>query len=155
VTQPHLGGTCSDSNKAGAEPWRRLRSKMGTPWSVERILSRRRRSRHGRRRGAPLLGSLVTSAEAKADAILEVSRNQADQAAADLARAKEEQAAELDRERDTTLAELSDEKTALEAQIATLRQMEGHHRSQLRHHLTEQLSLLDAPRPEPPAVFPR
>jgi vacuolar-type H+-ATPase subunit H len=97
--------------------------------------------------------SLVTDAQARADAILEASRNEADQVAAELARTKEEQAAELDRERVTALAGLSDEKAALEAQIATLRQMDSDHRSQMRHHLTEQLSLLDATLPEPPAVF--
>jgi cell division septum initiation protein DivIVA len=98
-------------------------------------------------------GSLVTDARARADAILEASRNEADQVAAELASTKEEQAAELDRERATALAELNDERAALEAEIATLRQMESHHRSQMRHHLTEQLSMLDATLPEPPAVF--
>jgi cell division septum initiation protein DivIVA len=97
--------------------------------------------------------SLVTVAQARADAILEASRNEADQVAAELARTKEEQAAELDRERATALAGLSDEKAALEAQIATLRQVESDHRSQMRHHITEQLSALDATLPEQPAVF--
>jgi cell division septum initiation protein DivIVA len=97
--------------------------------------------------------SLVNVAQARADAILEASRNEADQVAAELARTKEEQAAELDRERATALAGLSDEKAALEAQIATLRQTESDHRSQIPHHLTEQHSVLDAILPEPPAVF--
>jgi cell division septum initiation protein DivIVA len=97
--------------------------------------------------------SLVTVAQARADAILEASRHEADQVAAELARTKEEQAAELDRERATALAGFSDVKAALEAQIATLRQMESDHRSQMRHHLTEQLSLLDATQLEPPAVL--
>lgn len=97
--------------------------------------------------------SLVTVAQTRAGAILEDSRTEADQVAAELARTKEEQAAELDRERATARAELGEEKAALEAQIATLRDMERHHRSQMRQHLTEQLSMLDATLPEPPADF--
>lgn len=98
--------------------------------------------------------SLVTAAQARADGILQATRNEANQLAAELARTREEQAAELERERATTLAELRDEKAALETQIATLRQTESHHRSQLRRYLTEQLSTLDATLPEPPAVNP-
>ena len=98
--------------------------------------------------------SLVTVAQARADAILEASRNEAGQVAAELARTKEEQAAELDRERATALAELADEKAALEAQIATLRQMESDHRSQMRHHLTEQLSCSMQPCPRRPLSSP-
>jgi len=97
--------------------------------------------------------SLVTVAQGSADAIQEASRIEANQVAAELARTKEEQVAELDRERATALAELSEEKAALEAHIATLRQMEGDHRSQMRHHLTEQLSMLDATLPQPSAGF--
>lgn len=97
--------------------------------------------------------SLVTVAQARADAILEATRKEADQVAAELARTKDEQAAELARDRATAVAELGDEKAALEAQIAALRQMESHHRSQMRQHLTEQLSMLDATPPEPPADF--
>jgi cell division septum initiation protein DivIVA len=96
--------------------------------------------------------SLVTLAQARADELGETSRNEAHQAAAELARTKAEQATALDSERATALAGLADEKAALEAQIATLRQMESDHRSQMRHHLTEQLSLLDTNLPEPPAV---
>jgi F0F1-type ATP synthase membrane subunit b/b' len=98
--------------------------------------------------------SLVTGAQAEAGAILEASRNEAIQVAAECARTKEEQAAELDRERVTALAELRDEKSALEAQIAKLRQVESDHRSLMRRHLTEQLSMLDATLPDPPATSP-
>lgn len=92
--------------------------------------------------------SLVSTAQAKADAILEDSRNDANRVAAELARTKQEQATALDRERATALAELADEKASLEAQIVTLRDMDGQHRSQMRHLLTEQLSKLDAPLPD-------
>lgn len=95
--------------------------------------------------------SLVTTAQAKADAILAASSADAREIAAKLVRSKDEQTAELDRERVTALAGLADEKAALEAQIATLRQVQTDHRTQLRAHLTEQLSLLDATVPEPPA----
>ncbi len=95
--------------------------------------------------------SVVTTAQARADAIVEASRDEADQVAAELARSKEEQAAELNRERVTAMTALSEEKAAIEAQIAMLHQMESDHRSQMRHHFTEQLALLDAPLPEPPA----
>lgn len=88
--------------------------------------------------------SLVSAAQAKADAILEASRNEADRVAAELASRETEQAATLDRERVTALAALSDEKANLETQIATLREMDRRHRSQMRHLLTEQLSVLDA-----------
>ena len=94
--------------------------------------------------------SLVTTARATADAILETSRTEALQVAAQLARSRAEQVAELDRERATALAGLADEKAALEARIATLRRMQSDHRSQIRDHLTEQLSLLDTAIPEPP-----
>lgn len=97
--------------------------------------------------------SLVTVAQAKADAILEASRNEADQVAVELARTREEQAAELDRDRTTALAELSDEKAALEAQVATLHQIVSQHRGQMRRHLNEQLSMLDATRPATPEDF--
>jgi cell division septum initiation protein DivIVA len=96
--------------------------------------------------------SLVTSARAEADAILAASRMEANQVAAELARNKREQSAELDRERATALAGLADEKADLEAQIATLGQLQSDHRSQMRHHLTEQLSLLEATVPEPPTA---
>ena len=66
-------------------------------------------------------------------------------------RDKKEQAAELARERVAALTGLADEKAALEASIARLRQVQSDHRSQMRQHLTEQLSLLDAALPEPPA----
>lgn len=94
--------------------------------------------------------SLVSAAQAKADSILEASRNEANRVAAELARTKEEQASALDRERATALAELAEEKASLEAQIVALRDMDGQHRSRMRHLLTEQLSKLDAPPPEPP-----
>jgi cell division septum initiation protein DivIVA len=60
--------------------------------------------------------------------------------------------ATLERERATALAGLADEKAALEAQIASLRQLQSNHRSQMQQHLTKQLSLLDAVMPEPPAT---
>lgn len=97
--------------------------------------------------------SLVTVAQARADAILEASRNEASQVAAELARTKEEQAAELDHARAAALAQLGDEKAALEAQIATLRQLESDRRRQMRHHLSEQLAILDSTLPEPPDGF--
>ena len=92
--------------------------------------------------------ALVTTARATADAILEASRIEAHQVAAKLACVKAEQTAEVDRERATALAGLADEKAALEARIATLRQMQRDHRRQMRDHLTEQLSMLDATMPE-------
>lgn len=95
--------------------------------------------------------SLVSAAQARADAILEASRNDANRVAAELARTKEEQVAALDRERAAALAQLADEKASLEAQIVTLREMDGQHRSQMRQLLNDQLSMLDAPLPEPPA----
>lgn len=93
--------------------------------------------------------SLVTTARARADVILQTGRNEAEQVAAELARTKAEQTAELDRERARALAGLAEGKAALEEQVAALRQMESDHRSQLRLHLTEQLSMLDATEPEP------
>jgi cell division septum initiation protein DivIVA len=95
--------------------------------------------------------SLITTAQTKADAILDASHADAREIAATLARSKEEQTVELERERVTALAGLADEKAALEAQIATLRQLQSDHRSQMRDHLTNQLSQLDAAVPEPPA----
>lgn len=96
--------------------------------------------------------SLVSTAQAEADAILEASRTEANQAAAELARTKVEQTAELDLERVMTLSGLADEKAALEAQIATLRQLQSDHRTQLHDHLTEQLSLLEAAVPDLPTA---
>jgi cell division septum initiation protein DivIVA len=96
--------------------------------------------------------SLVATARAEADVVLETSREESRQAAAALARTKADQIAELDRERDTALTGISAEKVALEAQVATLRQLQSDHRSLMRQHLTEQLSLLDAAVPEPPAA---
>ncbi len=87
--------------------------------------------------------SLVTRAQATAEEIVGTSRDEADRAAAELARRREEQAADLDRERATTLSGLADEKANLESQIATLRQLASEHRDQMRHHLPEQLTLLD------------
>jgi cell division septum initiation protein DivIVA len=97
--------------------------------------------------------SLVTAARASADAILESSRTEARRGAAELARSKEQQTAELDRERATALAGLAEEKAALEARNATLRQMQSDHRRQMRDHLTDQLSLLDATVPEAPTAI--
>jgi cell division septum initiation protein DivIVA len=96
--------------------------------------------------------SLVTTARASADAILEAGRNEAQQTAAQLSRTRHEQTAELDRERATRLAGLAEETAALEGRIATLRQLESHHRSEMRRNLTEQLALLDATMLEPPAA---
>lgn len=95
--------------------------------------------------------ALVSAAQARADAILEASRNEANQVAAERARTKKEQAAALDRERATALAQLADEKASLEAQIVRLREMGCQHRRQMQQLLTDQLSMLDAPLPEPPA----
>lgn len=96
--------------------------------------------------------SMVTAARASADAILETSRAEAHRVAAELARSKEQQTAELNRERATALAGLADERAALEARNATLRQMQRDHRRQIRDHLAQQLSLLDATVPEAPAA---
>ena len=96
--------------------------------------------------------SLVSTAQARADEILGASRNEADRVTAELERARAEQTADLDRERTSALTGLAEEKAALEEQIATLRAMEGDYREQMRHRLTEQLSLLDATLPEPPAA---
>jgi cell division septum initiation protein DivIVA len=85
--------------------------------------------------------SLVTTAQAKADAIVQAGRDEADQVAA-----------QLNRDRATAMTHLAEEKAAVEARIAVLRQMESDHFNQMRHHLTEQLSLLDATLPEPPAA---
>ncbi len=75
---------------------------------------------------------IVAVAQAHAEAILEASRQEAHEAAA-----------ELDRRRTTTLAGLAEEKAELESQITTLRSLHDDHRSQLRRHLTQQLELLD------------
>jgi len=96
--------------------------------------------------------SLVSAAQAEAGEILATSRDEARQAEAELSRRRHEQTAELDRERATALAGLADEKAALEAKIATLRQLESDHRSEMHRHLTEQLALLDATMPDPPAA---
>jgi hypothetical protein len=96
---------------------------------------------------------LVATAQAEADAIAEATRTEAEKAAAELTRNKQQQAAQLEEERTTALAELADQKAALEAQIATLRQLQTDHRTQLRDHLREQLSLLDAAVPELPTAF--
>ena len=95
--------------------------------------------------------ALVSAARDRAEALSEAGRHEADQLAAELARAREEQATELDRARATALAGLGEEQAHLEARIATLRDTENHYRSELRDHLTRQLSLLDATRPDPPA----
>jgi cell division septum initiation protein DivIVA len=96
--------------------------------------------------------SLVTTAQARADEVLAASRNEADQVAAELARTKAEQAADLDRERARALAGLAEEKAALEAEISRLSEAESDYRNQMRQRLTEQLSMLDRNRPEPPAA---
>lgn len=88
--------------------------------------------------------SLVSAAQARAHEINASSRDEADRVAAELARSRAEQVADLDRARDSALTGLAEERAALEAQVDTLRQMERDHRSQLRLHLTEQLSMLDA-----------
>jgi cell division septum initiation protein DivIVA len=75
---------------------------------------------------------IVSIAQAHAEAILEASRQEANEAEA-----------ELDRKRTTTLAGLADEKAELESQITTLRSLHDDHRSQMRRHLTQQLELLD------------
>jgi cell division septum initiation protein DivIVA len=96
--------------------------------------------------------SLVSAARTEADAVLEASRSEVRRVEAELARNKEQQTAELERERATALAGLADEKAALEERIATLRELQSDHRRQLRDHLQEQLSLLDAVSPQPPGA---
>ena len=64
--------------------------------------------------------------------------------AAELSRTRAEQLGEVESERATAMALLADEKADLEAKIARLRDIEAEQRSQMRHLLTEQLSLLDA-----------
>jgi cell division septum initiation protein DivIVA len=86
-------------------------------------------------------GSLVAAAQAEVDALLRTRRDQAQQVAA-----------ELDRERATALAGLAEEKAACEAQIGALRQMHSSHRDEMRRHLTQQLTLLDAVVLEPPRI---
>jgi cell division septum initiation protein DivIVA len=95
--------------------------------------------------------SLISNARAQADAILEASRAEEIRVRAELGRDREAQTAELDRERATAMAGLADEKAGLEAQIATLTQLQSDHRDQMRLHLAEQLTLLDAAVPEAPA----
>lgn len=80
---------------------------------------------------------IVAIAQAHAEAILEASRQQALEAAA-----------ELDRERTTTLAGLAEEKAELEARITTLRSLHDDHRSRMRRQLTQQLDLLEHAGPE-------
>lgn len=96
--------------------------------------------------------SLVTAARGEADAVLEASRSEARRVEAELVRNKEQQTADLERERATALTGLADEKAALEQRIAALRQMQTDHRRQLRDHLEEQLSRLDAVAPQPPGA---
>lgn len=98
--------------------------------------------------------SLVAAARAEADAIHTDSHAEAHQAAADLARRTQEQTDELDRERTAALAGLAEEKADLEDRIAALRQLQSDHQSQMRHHLAEQLSLLDATLPAPGVASP-
>jgi cell division septum initiation protein DivIVA len=95
--------------------------------------------------------TLVSTARAKAEEILEASRREARHVDDELARRKDEQAAELDRERATALAGLAEEKAALEARISDLQQLQDDYSDRMRHQLNEQLSLLDAAVPEPPA----
>lgn len=93
---------------------------------------------------------LVSNARAEAEAILGASRTEADRVTAELTRTRAAQTAELDRERATAMGALAADKAGLEAQIATLRQLQSDHRRQLRDHLTRQLSLLDKAVPKPP-----
>jgi len=95
----------------------------------------------------------VSTAQARAEAIAEASRREADQVTAELARAREEQAAELDLERATALAGLAEEKSHLEAQIAALRETERQHHSQMRDVLAQHLALLEATSYEPPSAI--
>ena len=84
--------------------------------------------------------------------MLEVAVETADQLVAD---AKTEAASLVATARataDEILEGLGEEKSALEAQIATLRQLLGRHSSQMRDLLTHQLSLLDAAAHEPDAL---
>jgi cell division septum initiation protein DivIVA len=84
--------------------------------------------------------------------MLEVAVGTADQLVAD---AKTEAASLVATARataDEILEGLGEQKSALEAQIATLRQLLGRHSSQMRDLLTHQLSLLDAAAHEPDAL---
>ena len=54
---------------------------------------------------------------------------------------------------DAVRRELAEQRTGLEAQLAALRQQQDDHRTQMRRHLAEQLSLLDRVMPEPPAAI--
>jgi len=72
--------------------------------------------------------SVLATAQAAADEIAEAGRN----------------------ENARVLGRLADEKAELEAQIATLREMESEQRRQMRSHLNEHLELLDATTLESP-----
>lgn len=95
--------------------------------------------------------SLVASAQAAAQQIGEASRDEAATMAAELSRTRAEQVAELESERAAALGQLADEKANLEAEIATLREMEAEQRTHMRRLLNEQLSQLDAAPPGSPA----
>jgi cell division septum initiation protein DivIVA len=84
--------------------------------------------------------------------MLEVAAGTADQLVADAQTEAESLVATARATADEILEGLGEEKTALEAQIATLRQLLGRHSSQMRDLLTHQLSLLDAAAHEPEAV---
>ena len=85
---------------------------------------------------------LVADAQAEADALRAASREDADRAAGELSRLRDEQTADLDRERTAALSGLAEQKATLEAQVEALREQENDYRSQLRRQLTEHLALL-------------
>jgi hypothetical protein len=87
--------------------------------------------------------------------ILALAATTAEQLVADATSEAESIVAAARASADAALAELADEKAGLEAQIAALRQLQDEHRTQMRQHLSEQLSLLDAALPEAPAPSER
>jgi hypothetical protein len=84
--------------------------------------------------------------------ILALAATTAEQLVADATSEAESIVAAARTSADAALAELADEKAGLETQIAALRQLQDDHRTQMRQHLSEQLSLLDTALPEGPVA---
>jgi F0F1-type ATP synthase membrane subunit b/b' len=80
--------------------------------------------------------------------VLELAATTADQLVADAKTEAESMVEAARADAGVVRQELADERAALEAQIAALHQLQADHRTQMRRHLTEQLSLLDAVMPE-------
>ena len=126
-------------------PVARLRSRA-RGGDLHRRPARRRRTGAGRRPGRRRAGRGRRPAAA--------SREDADRAAGELSRLRDEQTAHLDRERAAALTGLAEQKATLEAQVEALREQENDYRSQLRHQLTEHLALLGDSGSGTPAPWP-